>query len=103
MRRGTTPFIEIQTQEDISGYAYIVFTIEDRLGTEVDVDNSSGMMTVTPTSVTVKLTQEQTLSLSKGGVKMQIRAVDATGQNAIASNIMQGSLEDVLKEVVIGG
>lgn len=103
MRRGTTPFIEIQTEEDISGYAYIVFTIEDRMGTEVDVDNSSGNMTVTPTSVTVKLTQEQTLSLSKGGVKMQIRAVDATGQNAIASNIMQGSLEDVLKEGVIGG
>ena len=103
MRRGTTPFIEIQTEEDISGYAYIVFTIEDRLGTEIDVDNNSGMMTVTSTSVTVKLTQEQTLSLSKGGVKMQIRAVDATGQNSIASNIMQGSLEDVLKEGVIGG
>lgn len=103
MRRGTTPYIEIKTTEDISGYATIVFTIEDRLGVEVDVDNKSGNMVVTSSSVTVKLTQEQTLSLSKGGVKMQIRAVDKSGENAIASNIMQANLEDVLKEGVIGG
>lgn len=103
MRRGTTPYIEIKTKEDISGYDTIVFTIEDRFGTEVNVDNSSGNMTVTATSVTVKLTQEQTLSLSKGGVKMQIRAADETGENAVASNIMQANLEDVLKEGVIGG
>lgn len=103
MRRGTTPYIEIKTQEDISGYAVIVFTIEDRAGTEVDVDNKGGMMTVTPSSVTVKLTQEQTLSLVKGNVKMQLRAADETGENAIASNVMQGNLEDVLKEGVIRG
>ena len=103
MRRGTTPYIEIKTQEDISGYAVIVFTIEDRAGTEVSVDNKSGYMTVTPSSVTVKLTQEQTLSLAKGSVKMQLRAADETGENAVASNVMQGNLEDVLKEGVIRG
>lgn len=103
MRRGTTPYIEISTKQDISEYETIVFTIEDRAGNEVDVDNKSGMMTVTPTSVKVKLTQEQTLSLIKGAVKMQIRAADKTCENAIASNIMQGNLEDVLKEGVIGG
>lgn len=103
MRRGTTPYIEMQTDQDLTAFSYIVFTIEDRTGAEINVDNKSGMMTVTSSSVTVKLTQEQTLSLSKGGVKMQIRAVDATGENAIASNIMNASLEDILKEGVISG
>lgn len=102
MRRGTTPFVEIKTKQDISGYDYIVFTIEDRAGTEVSIDNSSKNMTVTSNSVVVKLTQEQTLSLTKGTVKMQIRAADKTGQNAVASNIMTGQLEDILKEGVIG-
>lgn len=102
MRRGTTPYVTIQTDQDLTGYSYVVFTIEDRLGTQVDVDNRSGNMQVSQYSVTVKLTQDNTLALQKGGVKMQIRAVD-TGGNAIASNIMQANLEDVLKDGVIGG
>lgn len=102
MRRGTTPYLTIQTDQDLTGYSYVVFTIEDRIGTEVDVDNRSGNMQISPSSVTVRLSQDQTLSLQKGGVKMQIRAVD-TGGNAIASNIMQANLEDVLKDGVIGG
>ena len=102
MRRGTTPYITIHTDQDLTGYAYVVFTIEDRAGTEVDVDNQSGNMQVNADSVVVKLTQENTMALQKGGVKMQIRAVDAGG-NAIASNIMQANLEDVLKDGVIGG
>lgn len=101
MRRGTTPFVTIQTDQDLTRYAYVVFTIEDRSGTEVDVDSNSGNMEVTASSVVVKLTQDQTLSLAKGAVKMQLRAVDHGG-NAIASNIMQGNLEDVLKDGVIG-
>lgn len=102
MRRGTTPYLTIHTDEDLTGYAQVVFTIEDRAGTEVDVVSGSGFMEVNADSVVVKLTQEQTLSLAKGGVKMQLRAVD-TGGNAIASNIMQANLEDVLKDGVIGG
>lgn len=102
MRRGTTPYITIQTDQDLTGYAYIVVTVEDRAGTEVDVDNRGGNMQVDSGSVTIKLTQEQTISLQKGGVKLQIRAVDTDG-NAIASNIMQANLEDVLKDGVIGG
>lgn len=102
MRRGTTPYITIQTDQDLTGYAYIVVTVEDRAGTEVDVDNRGGNMQVDSGSVTIKLTQEQTISLQKGGVKLQIRAVDTDG-NAIASNIMQANLEDILKDGVIGG
>ena len=102
MKRGTTPFITINTDQDLTGYEYIVFTMEDRVGNAVNVDNGSDAMQVNPDSVVVRLSQDQTLSMTKGGVKMQLRAVD-TGGNAIASNIMQGNLEDVLKDGVIGG
>lgn len=102
MRRGTTPYITIQTDQDLTAYSYVVFTIEDRTGTEIDVDSNSENMQVNPDNVVVKLSQADTLALQKGGVKMQLRAVD-TGGNAIASNIMQGNLEDVLKDGVIGG
>lgn len=101
MRRGTTPFLPIKTDQDLSKMDYIVVTIEDSTGTEVSVDNKSGMMTVKSTEVTVKLTQEQTLSLSEGELQIQVRASDATGENAIASNIMYGQLDDVLKDGVI--
>lgn len=101
MRRGTTPYIEIKTDQDLSNMEYVVFTMEDAAGTEVSVDNQSGMMTITPTQVTVKLTQEQTLSLSSGDVQMQLRASDIDGDSAVASNIMYGILEDVLKDGVI--
>ena len=101
MRRGTTPFLPIKTDQDLSKMDYIVVTIEDSAGTEVSVDNKSGMMTVKSTEVTVKLTQEQTLSLAEGELQIQVRASDATGENAIASNIMYGQLDDVLKEGVI--
>lgn len=102
MRRGTTPYITIQTDQDLTAYSYVVFTIEDRTGKEIDVDSNSGNMQVNTGNVVVKLSQADTLALQKGGVKMQIRAVD-TGGNAIASNIMQANLEDVLKDGVIGG
>lgn len=102
MRRGTTPYLTIRTDQDLTGYRYVVFTIEDRTGTEINVDSNSGNMQVLPDSVTVKLTQADTLALQKGAIKMQIRAVD-TGGNAIASNIMQSNLEDVLKDGVISG
>lgn len=101
MRRGTTPYIEIKTDQDLTKFDYVVFTIEDSVGTEASVDNLSGMMTIKPDLVTVKLTQEQTLSLSEGDIQMQLRASDSDGLCAIASNIMYGILDEVLKEGVI--
>lgn len=101
MRRGTTPFLPIKTDQDLSQMDYIVVTIEDIAGTEVSVDNKSGMMDVKSGEITVKLTQEQTLSLSEGELQIQIRASDSAGENAIASNIMYSTLDDVLKDGVI--
>lgn len=101
MKRGTTPFLPIKTDQDLSQMDYIVVTIEDIAGTEVSVDNKSGMMDVKSGEITVKLTQEQTLSLSEGELQIQIRASDSAGENAIASNIMYSTLDDVLKDGVI--
>lgn len=101
MRRGTTPYLPIKTDQDLTKMDYIVVTVEDSAGNEVSVDNKSGMMTVKSTEITVKLTQEQTLSLSEGELQIQVRAADETGENAIASNIMYGLLDDVLKDGVI--
>lgn len=101
MRRGTTPYIEIKTDQDLSKMDYVVFTIEDSTGAEVSVDNKSGMMTVKDNLVTVKLTQDQTLALSEGEVQMQLRASDSDGTSAVASSIMYGQLDDVLKDGVI--
>lgn len=101
MYRGTTPYIEIKTDKDLSLMDYVLFTIEDSAGTEINVDNKSGMMTITSTNVTVRLTQDQTLSLIEGDVQMQLRASNSDGSGAAASNIMYGILNEILKDGVI--
>ena len=100
MRRGTTPYITIQTDQDLTGYEYVVFTIKDRSGTEVSVNNGSGNMEVYSDHIIVRLSQDQTLSMSKGGVKMQIRARDSSGY-AVASDIMTANMEEILLDGVI--
>lgn len=103
MRRGTTPYITIKTNQDLTGYSVVVLTIEDNVNTEISVDNNSGMMEISNSQLRVKLTQNQTLALSPGGLKLQVRAADSSGENAIASNIMTGKMEDILKEGVLSG
>ena len=100
MRRGTTPYITIHTGQDLSGYEYVLFTMEDRAGNEINIDNTSDAMQVNTDSVVVRLSQDQTLSMSKGGVKMQIRARDTQGY-AIASVIMTSTMEEILRDGVI--
>lgn len=97
MYRGTTPTITISTDMDLTKAHYVVVTIEDFQGNEVHVDSNSGMLQITQDTVSAKLSQEQTLLLTKGRISLQIRAVDASG-NAVASNIMTGQLYDILKE-----
>lgn len=101
MVRGTTPYVEINTDLDLSDMDYVVLTIQDSTGTEVSIDNSSGMMEVTPEKITVKLTQDQTFALSEGDLQMQVRASSEDGTHAVASNIMYSYLENVLYEEVI--
>ena len=102
MRRGTTPYLTIRTNWDLTAFETVIFTIRDQTGTQIDVDNSGGQMRVEPGTVTVQLTQEQTLTLHGDSVEMQLRVADAGG-NAAASDIMRARLRDILKEGVIGG
>ncbi len=97
MYRGTTPTITIEVDVDLTGASYVVMTLEDFSKNEVSVDNRSGMLKITPISVSGKFTQAQTLSLVNGNAKAQIRAIDAAG-NAIASNVVKFKIEDVLKD-----
>ena len=97
MNRGTTPTITIETDTDLREAQYVVVTIEDFAKNEISVDSKSGNLTMTASLVMAKLTQAQTLQLTKGRASIQIRALDVSG-NAIASNIMSTQINDVLKD-----
>lgn len=101
MIRGTTPYIKINTDTDLTRMGYVVFTMEDSAGTEINVDSESGRMEVTADAVLVRLTQEETLSLAEGDLQMQLRAASSNGAAAIASNVMYAVLDNVLNEEVI--
>lgn len=102
MIRGTTPVVTVETDRDLTGFFRVILTIEDKAGTEVDVVGPGPSLSVTSTKVVAKLTQEQTLALEPGKIRMQIRALDSVG-NAVASDILTAKLSDVLKEGVISG
>lgn len=101
MIRGTTPYIEINTNFDLTAMDYVSFTLQDAAGTEVTVDNKGGMMQVLSDKIIVRLTQEQTFSLIEGELQMQIRASSESGDCAIASNVIYSYLDNVLNEEVI--
>lgn len=103
MRRYTTPRITVHTEEDLTKWPVIVLTVQDKAGTEVNVTGPNDRMFVDSEKIVVKLTQEETGSLLKGTIRLQIRASSADGVDAIASNIMTSTLDDVLREGVIGG
>lgn len=102
MIRGTTPTVTVDTDRNLVGFPCVILTLEDSAGTEVNVEGPGANMSVSSTKVVARLTQEQTLALEAGKVKLQIRAVDTAG-NAIASDIMTTTLGDVLRDGVIGG
>lgn len=98
MRRGTTPTITITTDVDLTTYDTVILTIRDKNHTQIDI--AKDKMTITDTSVCVTLSQEQTLALKEGSIEMQIRA--AISGKAIASNIMNGEMNKILRDGVIG-
>lgn len=98
--RGTTPAVPINTSQNLMGYSRVIVTFEDRGGTEVDVVGPGPDLSITASQIIARLSQEQTLALEPGPVKIQIRAVDGAG-HAVASFIMKDEVKDVLKEGVI--
>lgn len=101
MYRGTTPEHIFQTNIDLTGYRVYVTYAQN--GNAI-LEKTNEDITVTEDSVTVPLTQEDTLKFSqtvsagkKPVIKMQIRYVTPYG-SAGASNIMTTTVDEILKD-----
>lgn len=90
MWQGTTPTIEIQTDIDLTPMAQVELTIEDRKGKSLVLSRED--LTITEEEVTFRLSQSDSLNLSAGRVRLQLR-VQTKGGDVMASNIMYGDLK----------
>lgn len=98
MIRGTTPTHIFETDVDLTNFR-IYISYKQRGSVIVEKTNED--CTITSTSVTVKLSQEETLRFNiDAPVKIQIRAVAGSG-DAIASSIIDTSAHEILKDGVI--
>lgn len=94
MRRGTTPTLTISTDIDLTEASnfYLTFKQGDRVIFEKTLDD----VTITEDSVSVWLSQAETLALKDGKmVSFQIRAT--LGDQKVASNIMTSPVGEILK------
>ena len=91
--RGTTPTIEFKISANLIDYdCYLsfgkarnpVFTL-----TEAKKVLASGK-----TTLTYKLTQDQTLALKRGQTSMQVRAIK--GNDAVATEMVEVSVDDII-------
>lgn len=98
MRRGTTQELTFELPEEISVAAlYITFTQKGETVLEKTLDD----VTIDRTTITLPLTQEDTLKLSAPhAVYIQLRIRDTLG-NAIASEIIRTDVKAILKDGVI--
>ena len=108
MRRGTTPTVKLVIANkdgsdcDLSGYdLYVTFEESGRDGVTLTKREDDEGVTVThadnKTSVSVRLTQKETLSFAVGStVKVQVRAKHLN--TAIASGIAKFKAEEILLE-----
>lgn len=94
MRRGTTPTLTITT--DISLVEASNFYLTFKQGDRVIFEKTLSDVTITEDTVSVWLTQAETLALKDGRmVSFQIRAT--LGDQKVASNIMVAKVEEILK------
>ena len=98
MRRGTTPTLTFTTPyaAELVESGYISFS---QRGTDVlDIPLSNQAVTIADNSISVTLTQEQTLAFTTTDtLKIQIRAILASGK-AVASNIVTDSVCPIIKD-----
>ncbi len=103
MIRGTTPTNRIKTDIDLTG-ARVILTYSQ--GGNVVFEKTGDDLTIEQTEdgkyeVSTVLSQEDTLELKADlKVRVQIRAIFENG-NAIASNIMESTVGEILKDGVI--
>lgn len=98
MKRGTTPTIMVTvTGCDMGMFEKVYFTLLQNGNTIIKKTED---LILDGNSVTMRLTQEETLSLQTGDVQIQMRAVTAEG-TAVASGIQSIPVERILQEGVI--
>ena len=90
MWQGTTPTIEIKTDIDLTPMAQVQLTIEDRKGNRLTINQEE--LAISEDTVTFQLSQKESLSLSPGRVRLQLRVKTKDG-DVLASNIMLGDLQ----------
>lgn len=90
MWQGTTPTIEIKTDINLTPMAKVQLTIEDRKGNRLTINQEE--LTISEDTVTFQLSQKESLSLSPGRVRLQLRVKTNDG-DVLASNIMLGDLQ----------
>lgn len=101
MRRGSTPTNVFNCNIDLTDAT--VFVTYSQMGSNL-VEKTGNALSISATdtgcTVTVELTQEDTLKFKTGRVMVQIRYVMSDGI-ADASNIIQTTAEAILKDGVI--
>ena len=98
MYRGTTPTITYHVDVDTAALdmARTYITI---VSGGVELEFTGARITAEDGTLSVLLTQEETLRLQGGkAARMQIRSVLRDGKTAIASNVMQVNCADILKD-----
>ena len=99
MRRGTTPTHNITTELDLTDAEVIFLTYKQNKKKVLDLDKSR--MTITSESISVELTQEETLMFNDQlDATAQIRA-RFSDERAVASNVMIIPINEILKDGVI--
>lgn len=99
MRRGTTPTHRFATNVSLVDAEEIYVTYKQG---SIILTKTKDDCVVTPDALMLKLTQEDTLMFKTEGckLKIQIRAKFLDG-TAIASNVIEASVERILKNGVI--
>lgn len=99
--RGTTPTIIFTLHDDndvpvdLSKYEVLIVTIEDSSKRQIDIDKERIKFN-DDFSFEATLTQEETLRLVSGRIKVQLRA--KIDENAIASCEQYCTLADIIKQ-----
>lgn len=100
MIRGTTPTLEIKiTGIDVAELESVYVTLK-QYQKEVTKQTKDIAVDEISNTLYVPLSQEDTLSLARGYVYVQMRAVTKDGL-AVASDIVMKTMKEILKEGII--
>ena len=98
MRRGTTPTFKIKIDGIRIDELKSIYVTFKQYNTEITKRKED--VEIEENTISVKMSQEETLSFTNGRVNVQIRGLTDMGI-AIGSNIYSVQVEDILKDGVI--